>query len=691
MQKKNHIRNNTILIVDDEELLKKSLCAVLNEDYAVMEASNGQEALDVLKEHYKEISVIVLDLVMPVMDGVSFLKQFNKHEKYKNIPIIVATSSDEEELEHQCLENGVWDFVMKPYNPVLLKFRIRNAIEKSRMIMTERDSVTGIYTKMKFYQEVRKVLNEVSDETFAFVRFDIDRFKMINNFYGLKEGDKVLQTIANELIRIAGVFEHFVYGHLENDVFACCLPYKEENIDLLVNALQLKLKRANKDYNIKMSYGVYIINDYDMDVSEMYDRAFLAAKSCKGKFVENVVYYDESMIENMRQEQYIINEVNRALEEEQFEVFFQPKINLITDKPFGAEALVRWRHPEKGMISPADFIPIYERNGIIGRLDQYMWRHVCQLIRKWLDEGKSPDPISVNVSRVNIYNPHLVDIFKNLITEYKIPPHYLNLELTESAFTEDQGLVMRTMSKLHSLGFKIMMDDFGSGYSSLNVLKDMEVDYLKVDMKFLQDEEFNGRGEKVLTSVIRMAKWLHLPSIVEGVETKEQVDFLKCIGCEYAQGFYYARPMPVEEYERYMEKDYQNEPSAVVNESTEIINQLWDTRSAASMVFDNIQVPVALFEYRSDKIELLRSNCEYDFVFQSQDSILSEKHQNVLKQENEIFHKAFKEAVEKTAVSITQYQYEHGEWYKVLIKYLGKRDETYIIMVTFIDISEYME
>lgn len=691
MQKKNHIRNNTILIVDDEELLKKSLCAVLNEDYAVMEASNGQEALDVLKEHYKEISVIVLDLVMPVMDGVSFLKQFNKHEKYKNIPIIVATSSDEEELEHQCLENGVWDFVMKPYNPVLLKFRIRNAIEKSRMIMTERDSVTGIYTKMKFYQEVRKVLNEVSDETFAFVRFDIDRFKMINNFYGLKEGDKVLQTIANELVRIAGVFEHFVYGHLENDVFACCLPYKEENIDLLVNALQLKLKRANKDYNIKMSYGVYIINDYDMDVSEMYDRAFLAAKSCKGKFVENVVYYDESMIENMRQEQYIINEVNRALEEEQFEVFFQPKINLITDKPFGAEALVRWRHPEKGMISPADFIPIYERNGIIGRLDQYMWRHVCQLIRKWLDEGKSPDPISVNVSRVNIYNPHLVDIFKNLITEYKIPPHYLNLELTESAFTEDQGLVMRTMSKLHSLGFKIMMDDFGSGYSSLNVLKDMEVDYLKVDMKFLQDEEFNGRGEKVLTSVIRMAKWLHLPSIVEGVETKEQVDFLKCIGCEYAQGFYYARPMPVEEYERYMEKDYQNEPSAVVNESTEIINQLWDTRSAASMVFDNIQVPVALFEYRSDKIELLRSNCEYDFVFQSQDSILSEKHQNVLKQENEIFQKAFKEAVEKTAVSITQYQYEHGEWYKVLIKYLGKRDETYIMMVTFIDISEYME
>ena len=316
-------------------------------------------------------------------------------------------------------------------------------------------------------------------------------------------------------------------------VQTCALP---------IYALQINMKKVNKDYNIKVSCGVYVIKDYNMDVSEMYDRAFLAAKNCKGKFVQSVAYYDESMIENMRQEQFIINEVNKALEEEQFEVYLQPKINLVTDRSYGAEALVRWIHPQRGMISPGEFIPIYERNGIIGRLDYYMWSHVCKLLRKWLDEGKNPNPISVNVSRVNIYNPRLVEIFKKLITEYQIPAHLLNLELTESAFMEDQNLVMTTMSKLHKLGFKIMMDDFGSGYSSLNVLKDMEVDYLKVDMKFLQqDQGFNGKGEKVLTSVIRMAKWLHLPSIVEGVETMEQVDFLKCIGCEYAQVYYYEK------------------------------------------------------------------------------------------------------------------------------------------------------
>ena len=286
---------NAILIVDDEEFIKKSLSDVLKEDYEIITAENGKEALDVLAKHSENIAVIVLDVVMPVMDGVTFLENFRNHQEYNNIPVIVATSNEDEGLEQKCLEYGVWDFVMKPYNPFLLQFRIRNVIEKSRMLMSERDPVTGLYTKLKFYQKVRQMLTDVEGEKFAFVRVDIDRFKMINNFYGIKEGDRVLKSIAQELIRISKVFDNFLYARLENDVFACCLPYKEENIELLVNALQLNLRKVNKDYNIKVSCGVYVINDYNMDVSEMYDRAYLAAKNCKGKFVQNVAYYDESM------------------------------------------------------------------------------------------------------------------------------------------------------------------------------------------------------------------------------------------------------------------------------------------------------------------------------------------------------------------------------------------------------------
>ena len=681
---------STILVVDDEEMVKQRLRDTMSEEFDIIDASDGKEALEILEANSGRISVVLLDLIMPVMDGFQFMNEFRKHQEYNNIPVIVATANDDWHSEQKCLEAGVWDFVMKPYNPVLLQFRIRNAIDKSRMIMSERDPVTGLYSKLKFYQFVRQMLTDATGETFAFVRFDIDRFKMINSFYGIKEGDNVLRSIASELRRISTAFEKFIYGRLENDIFAVCMPYKEENIDLLANALQINLKKLNKDYNIKVSCGVYIINDYNMDVSEMYDRAFLAAKSCKGKFVQNIAYYDESMIENMKQEQYIINEVNRALEEEQFEVYLQPKINLMTDRSYGAEALVRWRHPEKGMISPGEFIPIYERNGIIGRLDLYMWRHVCMILRRWLDEGQNPNPISVNVSRVNIYNPHLVEILKNLITEFQIPPYLLNLELTESAFMEDQELVMKTMSRLHQIGFKIMMDDFGSGYSSLNVLKDMEVDYLKVDMKFLQqDQEFNGKGEKVLTSVVRMAKWLHLPSIVEGVETLEQVDFLKCIGCEYAQGYYYAKPMPVEEYENFLARENEMEAIAHSDENVSIVGELWNTRSNVSRFFDILEVPIAIYEYRKDKLELLRANIKYenDIVFEK--GISEVEHNRRVREEKLLLGEAFAKLVRGDFCEPMEYELTDDVWYRVTVKMIGKRADTMVIMATFYEISEY--
>lgn len=680
---------NTILLVDDEEVIKQQLKDVITDDYEVLDASDGQEALEILAANIDKVAVIVLDLIMPVMDGFQFMDEFRRHQEYDNIPVIVATSNEDWHSEQKCLEAGVWDFVMKPYNPVLLQFRIKNAIDKSRMIMAERDAITGLYTKYKFYRAVRSLLSEETEETFAFARFDIDRFKMINNFYGIKEGDRVLQSVASELRKISTVFDKFVYGRLENDVFAVYMPFQEENVELLVNALQINLRKVNKDYNIKISCGVYVISDDSLDVSEMYDRAFLAAKSCKGKFVQSIAYYNDSMIEDMRQEQFIINEVNRAIDEEQFEVYLQPKINLVTDRSYGAEALVRWNHPEKGMISPGEFIPVYERNGIIGRLDQYMWRHVFKLLRRWLDEGKKPNPISVNVSRVNIYNPQLVQIFKKLITEYQIPAELLNLELTESAFMEDQDLIMKTMSSLHQLGFKIMMDDFGSGYSSLNVLKDMEVDYLKVDMKFLQDQEFNGKGEKVLTSVIRMAKWLHVPSIVEGVETLEQVDFLKCIGCEYAQGFYYAKPMPIADYEKFVAREEAMGAKTSADENMAIVNELWNTRSNVSRLFDMLETPIAVYEFRNEKLELLRTNLRYesDIVFDK--GVSEHEHNRRVHAERELLSGAFSKIVRGDFCGPMEYELTEDIWYRVTVKVIGKRADTMIMMVTFYEISEY--
>lgn len=680
----------TILLIDDEDEIKESLKDVLISNYNVIDVSNGKEALEILEIRSGEIAVIVLDLLMPVMDGFEFMKNFKKHKEYDTIPVIVATSNDDEYSEQTCLEAGVWDFVMKPYNPVMLQFRIRNVIEKSRMLMAERDPVTNIYSKPRLYQEIRRMLSEYTEETFAFVKIDIDRFKMINNYYGQKEGDKILCSIANELLQMSKIFDKFVYGRIENDIFGVCMSHRNDDIELLIKAMQINLNKINKDYNIKVSFGVYVIEDRNMDITDMYDRAHLASQTCKGKFMKTIAYYDESMLENMRKEQFVINEVNRALEEEQFEVYFQPKINLVTDRSYGAEALVRWKHPERGMISPGEFIPVYEKNGIIGKLDQYMWRQVCKVLRKWIDAGIKPNPISVNVSRVNIYNPRLVEILKKLITEFQIPAYLLNLELTESAFMEEQDLIMKTMSRLHKLGFKIMMDDFGSGYSSLNVLKDMEVDYLKVDMKFLQqDKEFNGKGEKVLTSVIRMAKWLHMPAIVEGVETVEQVDFLKCIGCEYAQGYYFAKPMPLEEYETFLEKEKNTEHIDYYDENFDFVGELWNTRSKLSLFFDMLDVPIAIYEYRNNKLELLRTNKKYDNEISMEDNAGELKNEERRIEEREMFLKAFEKIASGDYCEPIEYEVTEAVWYYITIKMIGKRADTTIMMVTFNDISIY--
>ena len=289
----------------------------------------------------------------------------------------------------------------------------------------------------------------------------------------------------------------------------------------------------------------------------MYDRANLAAKHCKGNYIRNYAFYTRQMSQEIEKEQRIVNSMKSALENHEFVVFYQPKYGLSDNQIAGAEALVRWKHPERGMISPGEFIPVFEKNGFIIKLDYYVWDQVCQLIATALRAGRKPDPISVNVSRVNLYNPNFLESLVNLVEKYRIPPEYLHLELTESVFSDTENVILNAVNYLHKAGFTILMDDFGSGYSSLNVLKDIDLDVLKIDMKFLSKGKDDGRGEKILAAVIQMAKALDMPVIAEGVEEKKQVQMLKRLGCNYIQGYYFAKPMPQEDYERLARKSHE--------------------------------------------------------------------------------------------------------------------------------------
>ncbi|MEG2192296.1 MAG: EAL domain-containing protein, partial [Oscillospiraceae bacterium] len=298
------------------------------------------------------------------------------------------------------------------------------------------------------------------------------------------------------------------------------------------------------------------------------------------------------------------------------EIYLQPKLNIQVNKMCGAEALVRWRHPIRGLLSPGEFIPVFERNGFIIKLDYYVWEQVCKCLRRWLDEGKTPYPISVNVSRVNLYNPKLAELILQLVKKYNLSPSLLNLELTESAYTDNPIAASETIALLQSYGFVILMDDFGSGYSSLNILKDISVDELKIDMRFLSETKIPGRGENIIASVVRMAKWLNIPVVTEGVETKEQTDFLRSIGCDCIQGYYYAKPMKVSEYEDLCNRQFIGlNPIEKQVDGQYQYDEIFAQNPEMTKLFINSYKAAAIYEFSADGIELLRVNNIYYTLF----------------------------------------------------------------------------
>ncbi len=544
-------RKKYVLIVDDCQQDRMAVADVLRADYDILEACNGKQALEILSRKRAQISLIMLDLMMPVMDGYEFLEMYRKRKEYSYLPVVVCTTEDDPEREQKSLELGAWDFVLKNSSPGIMRLRAGNAIEKSKVRFLEYDFLTGIYGQQKFYQATRELLDQRAGENFAFIHFDIDRFRIINTLYGSKEGDRLIHFVAGAIRKVMTAYGRGTYGRLGGDVFGMCVPYEDgAAIYHILEGIRAEIRKHTVHYYLETCAGIYLVDDPDMEVAAMHDNAEIAAAQCKGQYMVHDVLYTEEIGQKMLREQHIIDEMDAALAEQQFIVYFQPKYHLKKMAPYGAEALVRWKKPNGEIVLPNEFIPIFERNGFITKLDYYVWEKVCQFIDSELSQGRNPAPISVNVSRVNLYNPDFMDSLIDLIHRYQIPPHYLNLELTESVFSEDAELIQRAVNYLHDAGFTILMDDFGSGYSSLNILKDVDLDVLKIDMKFFSKGNTAEKGAKIIEAVIRMADSLDMMVIAEGVEEKHQVDFLNDLGCDYIQGYYFGRPMSQDQYEK---------------------------------------------------------------------------------------------------------------------------------------------
>lgn len=425
------------------------------------------------------------------------------------------------------------------------------------------DDVTNGYNKAKFIIEAQNVLKNVtSDDKYALVLMDITKFKVINELYGFDIANVILKDVYDTIK--SNLPEGSLLARSYAATYIFIIKYNtEEDINSIIDKIHQDIANYNSDKMNKLKtthnkvvaklvplFGVYLIHDVTVPIYMMCDRVGLAKRTIVDNVNKYISYYDDNLRRQLLSEKTIEDEMHSALASHQFVMYLQPKYNMKTLRVAGSEALVRWIHPTKGFIPPGEFIPLFEKNGFVLNVDRYIWEQACKAIKSWIDRGYTPVPISVNVSRLHLSNEFFIEDLKELIQKYQIPTELLELELTESAGFEDFDKFVDIVNELKNQGFSIAMDDFGSGYSSLNMLRQIPCDILKLDKGFIDDTTTDERGKIVVQHVLSMAKNLSLKTVSEGIETVEQAQFLTDSGCDIAQGFLYAKPMPLEDFEK---------------------------------------------------------------------------------------------------------------------------------------------
>ena len=418
---------------------------------------------------------------------------------------------------------------------------------KEEQYRATHDMLTGLLNRNAFEEEAKRILAEAT-EPYCVVCSNIQDFKMVNELYGTDVGDKLLMAQA-DLIRREG-FENTAAARVYADKFCVLIPRRYFDEQQFKHNMSATLEtELTNSYKVHYYFGIYDITDIDEPIWTMYDKAMMAIDSIRGNYGQHICYYKDELLQRIIEEKEVLGAFDKALEEKQFSMFLQPQI--ANDGTIvGAEALVRWIHPEKGMISPGVFIPTLEKAGLIHKLDLFMWESAAKKLEEWKKQGRENLSISVNISTKDFYYLDVCEAFRSLGEKYDFNIKRLKLEITESALMENAGEIMKILEGLQIQGYDIEIDDFGSGYSSLGMLKDIHADILKIDMIFLQETKNVERSTTIIKNIISMSKELCMPVITEGVETKKQVDFLMNVGCDMFQGYYFAKPMSVENFEK---------------------------------------------------------------------------------------------------------------------------------------------
>ncbi len=548
-----------ILIVDDGQIDRAILGNMLQEDYDVITAENGKAGLEVIREWESRLSAVLLDLHMPVMGGRELLRYMKEDSELARIPVIILTAEKDAEVE--LLNQGASDFIPKPFgNPEIVRARVLRTIELAEdsyiIRSTERDELTGLFQREYFFQYAEIFERHHPGEEMDAIVVDINHFHLLNELRGRSAGDQILQQLARN-IRAAVDDKSGLCGRREADRFLVFCRHLEDP-EAFLRKISLGLgDEMEGNSRIRLRMGIWPKCEADVDMERRFDRAKLAADTIRNNFNQSVAQYDSGMHEKEILAERLIDSVDEALEKKQFLIYYQPKFAIQGERPklVSAEALIRWKHPEFGMISPGIFIPLFEENGLIQRLDHYVWEEAAMQVRRWREKLGVTVPVSVNVSRIDIYDPLMIDRLKRLIEENEIAPEDYRLEITESAYTEDSRQIVQIVEELREAGFRIEMDDFGSGYSSLNMLSEIPLDVLKLDMRFIRNLRTNAKSLQLMKLIVDIARYLNVPVVAEGVEKEDQLRQLKEIGCDMVQGYYFSRPVPADEFEKFIIKE----------------------------------------------------------------------------------------------------------------------------------------
>ncbi|MCR5699159.1 MAG: EAL domain-containing protein [Treponemataceae bacterium] len=708
----------SVLIIDNDDEVSQQLVETFCDDYEIILVNNVISALEFLEldRCIRKIYLVILSLDLLEDSSFTLLESMKIDPVYSEIPVIAITNSVDSETEMLALKNGAMDCMFQPLNYQLLFqqgenyikrneenfYKINKVISDQTKYMNSElehraniDELTGIYNRFSFCEKTEKLLKTNINKTYLIYRFNIEKFYVINDLFGGKVGDEILKAIANTLREVLP--EGAIYGRLESDHFVACVEsHTCQGADILDEIEKAAKKEApNADIQVKM--GMYPIVDTTLPVISMCDRANMALQSIKGNYLKKSAFYDKSLNEILHEEQKLVKDMKAALEKKEFEIYLQPIVSLIEEKVVSAEALVRWNHPKRGLMAPSGFVPFFEKSGLIATLDYYVWDLAFAYQKKRCDQGLPEMPISVNISRMSLYNPKLCEDIINLSRRYEVKPQLIKLEVTESAYNDNPTQMMNTMSELQRYGFLILMDDFGSGYSSLNMLKTIPVDILKIDMCFLQDFGKVSKAASILTSVVRMAKWLNIPVVCEGVENKDQLEFLKEIGSDFVQGYYFSKPIPISEFEEFEKADLSDRDilNPIIQDISEV-STIFDSNELASRIFNTFIGAFGFYEFSNNHLEVLRVNDNYYSMMGYTPETFHSNKMNVFEmivpEDREIILTACKSAVQgnmPAEIMVRRYLPDGTViWLSIIVRFFGGDEKRAIICCAMNNITE---